>query len=672
MITQTIAVVQARLGSSRFPRKVLADVDGVPALEFLLRRLTRAELVDDLVVALPDGPSDDELESVVFGWGFRAIRGPENDVLARFLVATAGSKAQWAVRVTGDCPLIDPKVVDRAISEAQVTGADYVALSESFPDGFDVEVFPTASLRAADASSRESGDREHVTPWIRRNAQQTVMLDCVPGAPNGRVTLDEPGDLVVIKNVVSHFGRDDFTAEDVVSLMSEVPELFSENAHLRRNEGSTMGSGEKLWRRAIRVIPDGNMLLSKRPQQFTSTGWPTYFASAHGCEVVDLDGRRFYDLSLMGVGTNILGYGHEAVDNAVRAVIDSGNMSTLNGPEEVELAERLCAIHPWAQMAKFARSGGEACAIAVRIARAAVAKSAVAICGYHGWHDWYLSANLADDAALDGHLLAGLEPRGVPRDLQGLTRPFFYNDLEALERILSSGDVGVVMMEVERSSPPEQGFLEGVRSLTRLHGAVLIFDECTSGFRRAMGGLHLDYGVEPDLATFGKTLGNGYAISAVIGSEAVMSAASKTFMSSTFWTERIGSAAALAALEVMQSEQAPAAVDQIGRQIREIWKVVAAGNSLDVRFDGLPALTSVAVEGWNAQEFKERLVTGMLAEGFLAGTAVYASTAHTPEILERYGEALERVLGAIQVDPPVDDPQVRASSATHRGFGRLA
>jgi spore coat polysaccharide biosynthesis protein SpsF (cytidylyltransferase family) len=144
MITQTIAVVQARLGSSRFPRKVLADVDGVPALEFLLRRLTRAERVDDLVVALPDGPSDDELESVVFGWGFRAIRGPENDVLARFLVATAGSEAQWTVRVTGDCPLIDPKVVDRAISEAEVTGADYVALSESFPDGFDVEVFPTA------------------------------------------------------------------------------------------------------------------------------------------------------------------------------------------------------------------------------------------------------------------------------------------------------------------------------------------------------------------------------------------------------------------------------------------------------------------------------------------------------------------------------------------------
>lgn len=672
MNIQTIAVVQARLGSSRFPRKVLADIAGTPALLFLLRRLARAELVDEIVVALPTASSDDELESLVCSWGYRAIRGPEHDVLARFLVATLGSTARWTVRVTGDCPLIDPLVVDRAISQAQETGAHYVALSESCPDGLDVEVFPTTALLVADVNSHEPGDREHVTPWIRRNAQLAVTLDCVPGAPSGRVTLDEPDDLVVINNVVSHFGRDDFSATDVVSLMSEAPDLFTKNEHLARNEGALMGSGEKLWRRALRVIPDGNMLLSKRPQQFTPTGWPTYFSSAKGCEVVDLDGRRFYDLSLMGVGTNILGYGHEAVDDAVRAVVDSGNMSTLNGPEEVELAERLCAAHPWAQMAKFARSGGEACAIAVRIARAAVGKSAVAICGYHGWHDWYLSANLADDAALDGHLLAGLEPRGVPRDLHGLTRPFFYNDLTALERILSSGDVGVVMMEVERSSPPEEGFLEGVRSLTRSHGAVLIFDECTSGFRRAMGGLHLDYGVAPDIATFGKTLGNGYAISAVIGSEAVMSAARKTFISSTFWTERIGSAAALAALDAMESEGAPAAVDRIGRGVREIWKSVAAGHSLDVRFGGLPALTSVTVVGWNVQGFRERLVAGMLAEGFLAGTAVYASLAHTPAILERYGEALERVLGVIQHDPPMDDPQAGESSPSYRGFGRLA
>ena len=672
MSAETIAVVQARLGSSRFPRKVLADVGGLPALQFLLKRLVRAALVEEVVVALPTGPGNDELELLVRQWGFEVARGSENDVLDRFLGATSGSDARWAVRVTGDCPLIDPVMVDQAIAEAKRTGAEYVTFSPSFPDGLDVEVFPTEMLRLAASRASAPEEREHVTPWIRRHAESFVILDCVLGAPNGRVTLDEPVDLVVINNAVSYFGNDDFSSDDLVTLMARRPELFTENAHLARNEGALMGSGEKLWRRALRVIPDGNMLLSKRPQQFAPTGWPTYFSSAKGCEVVDLDGRRFFDLSLMGVGTNILGYGHPEVDDAVRAVINTGNMSTLNGPEEVELAERLCSIHPWAEMAKFARSGGEACAIAIRIARAAIGKSAVAICGYHGWHDWYLSANLADDAALDGHLLAGLEPRGVPRDLRGLTRPFFYNDLPALERILSSGDVGVVMMEVERSSPPEGGFLEGVRALTLQHGAVLIFDECTSGFRRAMGGLHLDYGVEPDIATFGKTLGNGYAISAVIGSEAVMSSARDTFISSTFWTDRIGSAAALAALEVMETEHAPAAVDRIGREVREIWNSLADTYSLEVRFAGLPALSSVAVAGWNAQQFRERLVTGMLAEGFLAGTAVYASLAHTPKVLERYGEALGRVLDGLRRDPPIEEDGSVVSPAVHRGFGRLA
>ncbi len=672
MSSQTIAVVQARLGSSRFPRKVLADVAGVPALQFLLNRLVRSEQVDEMVVALPSGPGDDELELLVREWGFQVVRGPESDVLARFLAATSDSGARWTVRVTGDCPFIDPMLVDRAVVEAKQSGAEYVTLSPSCPDGLDVEVFPTDLLRLAALRALAPEEREHVTPWIRQHAASTVTLDCLPGAPSGRVTLDEPVDLVVINNVVGHFRNGDFSSADLVTLMAERPELFSENAHLTRNEGASMGLGEKLWRRALRVIPDGNMLLSKRPQQFTPTGWPTYFSSAKGCEVVDLDGRSFFDLSLMGVGTNILGYGHPEVDDAVRAVIDTGNMSTLNGPEEVELAERLCSIHPWAEMAKFARSGGEACAIAIRIARAAVGKSAVAICGYHGWHDWYLSANLADDAALDGHLLTGLEPRGVPRDLRGLTRPFFYNDLPALERILSSGDVGVVIMEVERSSPPEEGFLSGVRALTREHGAALIFDECTSGFRRAMGGLHLDYGVEPDIATFGKTLGNGYAISAVIGSEAVMSAASGTFISSTFWTERIGSAAALAALKVMETEHAPAAVDRIGHEVRDIWKSLADAYSLEVNFAGLPALSSVAVVGWNDQQFKERLVAGMLAEGFLAGTAVYASLAHTLEVLERYGEALGRVLDGLRRDPPIQDDGPAASRSVHRGFGRLA
>ena len=205
------------------------------------------------------------------------------------------------------------------------------------------------------------------------------------------------------------------------------------------------------------------MLLSKRAEMYLPQRWPAYFDRTEGCQVWDLDGARYLDLGFMGVGTNILGYSHPAVDAAVRAVIDKGNLSTLNAPEEVYLAERLVEIHPWADMARFARSGGEACAIAVRIARAASGRDGIAFCGYHGWHDWYLAANLSDDS-LDGHLLPGLEPTGVPRALAGTSHTFPYNDLPKLEVLLQQNpDIGVIFMEPQRSAPPLAGFLEGVQ-----------------------------------------------------------------------------------------------------------------------------------------------------------------------------------------------------------------
>lgn len=665
------AIVQARLGSIRFPRKVLADLGGEPALRVLLTRLERAKTVDRIVVAIPDTPTNDALAHHLHHWGCDFIRGPEADVLGRFAVAAEAVPSGLIVRITGDCPFVDPLLVDEVVKRCHEVGAQYCRTAETFPDGFDVEVTSIETLLEANRTAWEPADREHVMPWIGRNAQTVHEVESDVTAPEGRVTLDDPEDLVVLRAVLSHFGHDHFTVSDVIKLMREQPQLFEANRHLQRNGGASMTTGEKLWRRAKEVIPGGNMLLSKRAEQFLPNGWPAYFSKAKGCEVWDLDGRKYFDLSLMGVGTNILGYGNPKVDDAVRKVIDQGNLSTLNCPEEVALAECLCDLHPWADMAKFARSGGEACAIAVRIARAASGKPAVAICGYHGWHDWYLSANLADDAALDGHLLPGLEPNGVPRQLHGLTRPFLYNDLEALRQILSAGDVGVVMMEVERSTPPAPGFLEGVRALTHEQGAVLIFDECTSGFRRNLGGLHMVYGVHPDLATFGKTMGNGYAITAVIGRREVMSSADSTFISSTFWTERIGPTAALATLEVMREEKAPELIHNIGGEIRGIWLDVAADLGLSLEFAGMPALSTFGIEGWDLLVAKQELLRRMLDRGYLGGMAVYASTAHTPEVLSTYRDVLCEVLGGMTADSSLmAQLSVRRSGADT--FGRLA
>ena len=237
-----------------------------------------------------------------------------------------------------------------------------------------------------------------------------------------------------------------------------------------------MGKGQELYKKAKKIIPGGNMLLSKRPEMHLPEKWPSYFLKAKGCKVWDLDGNQFIVMSIMGIGTNTLGYGHKEIDKAVMDTISKGNMSTLNCPEEVLLAEKLIEINPWADMVKFARTGGEANAIAIRIARAACGKDNVAICGYHGWHDWYLSVNHnsnGDD--LSSHLLPGLEPKGVPLNLRNSVFPFNYNNFDELNKVVNDNDIGIIKMEVERNFGPEENFLEKVRRLADEKNIILIF-----------------------------------------------------------------------------------------------------------------------------------------------------------------------------------------------------
>jgi glutamate-1-semialdehyde 2,1-aminomutase len=415
------------------------------------------------------------------------------------------------------------------------------------------------------------------------------------------------------------------------------------------------------------------MLLSKRAEMFLPDHWPAYFSRAKGCRIWDLDGRELIDMSLMGIGTNTLGYGHDEVDGAVQATVAAGNLSTLNCPEEVYLAERLVELHPWADMVRFARSGGEANSIAIRIARAAAGREKVAICGYHGWHDWYLAANLGDDQNLVGHLLPGLAPNGVPQTLRGSVAPFHYNKIGELEALIGDGDIGVIKMEVSRNSPPQPGFLERVRELATRNNIVLVFDECTSGFRESFGGLHKIYGVEPDMAVFGKTLGNGYAITAVVGRREVMEAAQTTFISSTFWTERIGPAAALKTLQVMEREKSWETITAIGADIGERWQQLGSRHSLPLEISGLKAMIGFAIQSPDALKYKTLITQEMLKHGYLASTAVYSCLAHTPEIVDGYFDKLDGVFATIAkcesgveaVDRLLEGP------VCHSGFSRL-
>ena len=430
--------------------------------------------------------------------------------------------------------------------------------------------------------------------------------------------------------------------------------------------------GQELYKKAKKIIPGGTMLLSKRPEMFLPDNWPSYFSKSKGCYVWDLDGKKYIDMSIMGIGTNTLGYGHDEVDSAVNGTIQKGNMSTLSCPEEVFLAEKLLDINNWANSVRFCRAGGEANALAIRIARAASGKDKIAICGYHGWHDWYLSVNHNSLNGLDDHLLPGLKPKGVPKNLKNTVFPFDYNDYEQLLSICDKNDIGVIKMEVIRNRGPENNFLQKVRDLATQRGIVLVFDECTSGFRETFGGIHKKYQVNPDLAMFGKTLGNGYAITAVVGVKEVMRYAEETFVSSTFWTERIGPTAALKTLEVMKKIESWKIITEIGLKVRNNWSDLFKKYNIESTISGIPSLSTYSFKE-NDLEIQTLITQEMLKKGFLASNRFYACIAHENQVIDSYFNAFDETLKSIsQIYDNKNEIVNRLDGPVrHSGFKRL-
>ena len=416
-------------------------------------------------------------------------------------------------------------------------------------------------------------------------------------------------------------------------------------------------SAQKIWKRALKVIPTGNMLLSKNPDRFLPGKWPTYYKKAKDCFIWGVDGKKYTDLCTMGFGTNILGYSNSKVDKIVHNFIDKGNMSTLNAPEEVYLAEELIQLHPWFKMVRFARTGGEANSIAIRIARASSGKDGVAICGYHGWHDWYLSSNIQNKKNLDTHLIKRLQTDGVPKSLKNTVFPFQYNDFDSLKKIVDKNTIGTIKMEVYRNIEPKNNFLKKVRELADKKNIILIFDECTSGFRKSYGGLHKIYNVKPDMAIFGKALGNGYAISAVLGKKEIMECVQNTFISSTFWTERIGSVAGLETLKVMKDTESWKLIDKIGKNIKKTWREISKNTNVTIEISGLNSLAQFKIISKNSNIFKTFITQEMLKKNILASDTVYVSIKHSDTVLEQYYENLEKIFKTISKYQNISNPK---------------
>ena len=423
--------------------------------------------------------------------------------------------------------------------------------------------------------------------------------------------------------------------------------------------------------RAERLIPGGNSLLSKRRQMFSPSKWPSFFDSARGIKVRDIEGNEYEDFSHFSVGTCILGYANSEVNEEVIKAVKNGNMSTLNAYEEVDMADRLTKMHSWSSMVRFAKTGGEANAIAVRIARAFNGKEKIIVHGYHGWHDWYLSANLGDSDALDGHLLPGLTPKGVPRALKHTTIPLDVFNFNILEETLKKGDVCAVKMEVMRNKRPTYDELLVIRNLCNKYDCLLIFDECTSGFREAFGGMHLNYSISPDLMILGKTMSNGYSLTAVLGTKEVMNSSSSSFISSTFWGERTGFVAGIKTLEIMEREKSWLKITKLGEYYKSKLNETFKSHDLEVNWSGMPSLIGYSLNTNKWLHIKTFITEELLEMGYLHGALFYPSIAHNEKQIDNFNLALNLVLTKAASLGEEEIEKLVGNTVCHSTFKRL-
>ena len=652
---KTIAIIQARLTSKRFPSKVLKKIGKRSLIQLINERLKLSKYLDDIVFSIPNNAQNKRLESHLIGNKIKYHKGSENNVVIRYLNTAKKFEADNIIRVTADCPLVDPKMLDQMLHTFKKNKIDYLANIRDplnkydkyfYPDGFDLEIFTTKCLEKSIKKIKTKYDKEHVTTFIRNsNLFKKQFVKNNIDLTSLKLSVDTKKNFNNIKKIYNIFyPKINFSFKDIL-MHKKIQKIFKK----KMVKKIKIDRGLELWSRAKNIIPGGTMLLSKNPDRYLPNAWPTYFKTAKGCIITDLDNNKFKDLSTMGVGTNVLGYGNNLVDNAVKKVIQNGNLSTLNCKEEVLLAEKLIEIHPWFQMVKFARTGGEANSIAIRIARAAAGKDNIAICGYHGWHDWYLSTNLnyTKKNNLNAHLMKDLNIKGVPKKLKDTVFSFHYGDYKTLENLVNHKNIGIIKMEVCRNTEPNISFLKKVRKLASRNKIVLIFDECTTGFRGNFGGLHKKINVYPDISIFGKTLGNGYAITSIIGKKEIMEHANNSFISSTFWTERIGPTAGLKTIEVMKNTKSWQTINKVGNKIKKRWWQLFKYYNLKVNINGIPSLLNFVFESKNHQAYKTLITQEMLKKNFLATNTIYPCTKHSDNILESYFDNLEKVLKII-------------------------
>ncbi|MGA9471848.1 MAG: aminotransferase class III-fold pyridoxal phosphate-dependent enzyme [Terriglobales bacterium] len=643
-----VAIIQARMGSTRLPGKSLAEIEKHPMLWHVIQRVKRARLVDRVVVATSTSPADDAIEAMCHESGTTCYRGSEFDVLDRFYTAARAEKAAQVVRITADCPLIDPEIIDRVVRRFQRGDVDYASnvMVRTYPDGLDTEVCSFSALEKAWHEATKSSEREHVTPYLRIGKFRTANIECdsVSLYQHYRWTVDEMEDLEFIRAVYRAMrGKVNFGMKDVLELLEKSPGLEKMNSEIVSNRGYYKSLFEEAhavaaprrpitkslaWlERTEQVIPGCAQTFSKGSNQHVRGVAPMFLAKGKGCRVWDVDGNEYIDY-IQGLLPNILGYAHEGVNAAVAEQLGQGHSFSLPHPLEVELAERLTRIIPCAEKVRFGKNGSDATSGAVRAARALTGRDRIACCGYHGWQDWYIGSTTRN--------------AGVPSAVRALTHPFVYNNLDSLWTLLDAhpNEFAAVIMEPVNFSPPASGFLEGVKELARRHGALLIFDEICTGFHFGLGGAQKKFDVIPDMACFGKAMGNGFPISCVVGRADVMRIFEDIFFSFTFGGEIASMAAAMKVLDVLETTPALAQIEANGRVLKEALNALAKEAGLQDRIQcvGYPFWSLIKFLDHNGKDsflVRSLFTQECVKRGLLMLATHNVTAAHDPLAIEK-------------------------------------
>jgi len=406
-----------------------------------------------------------------------------------------------------------------------------------------------------------------------------------------------------------------------------------------------------LLKKARKIIPGVSQLFGKRPEtNLPGKLWPTYYSKAKGAYIWGLDNKKYVDFTMVGIGTSVLGYADKDINRVAINILKKGSMSTLNSPEDVILANEMIKLHRWAGGVKYARTGGESMSVAIRIARTYTGRDKILFCGYHGWHDWYLAANLSSDKKLSYHLLPGIKPKGVPKNLKDTIIPFKFNDWEDLENIIAKNakNCAAIVMEPARETLPNKKYLNKIRSIANKYKTVLIFDEITTGWRMSRGGIHKLIGVNPDIVVYGKTIANGIPMGILVGKKKIMDSSMSTFISSVFWTERLGPACAIEFIKKFKKNKVDKKLIKIGKKIKKIWEINAIKHNLDISIQGLDVLASFSIKDEKWELISTFFTQEMLEKHrILATPRCYANYMHSERLLEKYNLAVDSVFKKI-------------------------